>query len=165
MNQKGLFRQESVDAVETPEKLDEYVRAVRPRAWLVVVAVLLLLVALLLWSLLGTVRSTFPLQGVQEDRVFSGYILPRDALEIQLGMTVLFPDGTEGVVSDISHDIKTSEEIIAEVNNAMIVANFDLHDLNLKITVDCAEARKPAEAQTAQIVLREITPMDFLMGG
>lgn len=86
METKNIFRQSSIESAASPEHFDEYVRVVKPKVWLTIVAILLLFCALLVWALMGSIRSTFPLQGVQEDDTFFAFIMPRDALTIQPGM-------------------------------------------------------------------------------
>lgn len=50
----SIFRKTSLDRVNSPEQLDEYVRAASPSGWLVGGSVFLLIAGCLLWMLLGT---------------------------------------------------------------------------------------------------------------
>ncbi len=38
---ESLFRQESIDRMQSPEKTDEYIRVSTPRAWIFALALLL----------------------------------------------------------------------------------------------------------------------------
>ena len=51
----GLFRQKSMDRVSGPESLNDYIRVTTPSVWLVMIAIVLLLVGVLAWTILGRV--------------------------------------------------------------------------------------------------------------
>jgi hypothetical protein len=57
----NIFRQASLEKMSTPEKLDVLMTIARPRHWMALVSILLLLAAFFIWSVLGTV--TVKLQG------------------------------------------------------------------------------------------------------
>lgn len=53
-----LFREKSLQAVESPESLNDYLRVTSPGVWLVLAAVILLLVGAILWGIFGHIRTT-----------------------------------------------------------------------------------------------------------
>ena len=53
-----LFREKSLEAVESPESLNDYLRVTSPRIWIVMAAVIALLVGFILWGIFGHIRST-----------------------------------------------------------------------------------------------------------
>ena len=52
-----LFRKKSMDRVSSPEQLNDYIRVTSPSIWLVLLAIILLLVGMLAWSVFGTVET------------------------------------------------------------------------------------------------------------
>ena len=54
----SIFRQKSIDRVSSPEQLNDYSRVTSPSVWLVLLAIILLLLGLLAWSVFGTVKAT-----------------------------------------------------------------------------------------------------------
>ena len=50
-----LFRKKSLDRISSPEQLNDYIRVTTPTVWLVLLALVILLAGMLLWSILGTV--------------------------------------------------------------------------------------------------------------
>lgn len=50
-----LFRKRSLEQVNSPEELNDYIRVATPSVWLVLLATVILLVGMLAWSVLGTV--------------------------------------------------------------------------------------------------------------
>ena len=53
----SIFRQKSMDRVSSPEQLNDYIRVTTPSVWLVLLAVVVLLVGILAWSIFGTVEK------------------------------------------------------------------------------------------------------------
>lgn len=53
-----LFRKKSIDRVSSPEQLNDYIRVTTPSVWLVLLAVILLLIGMLIWSIFGQVTVT-----------------------------------------------------------------------------------------------------------
>ncbi len=52
----SIFRQKSLDRVSSPEQLNDYIRVTTPSVWLVLLALVLLLVGMLAWSVFGRVE-------------------------------------------------------------------------------------------------------------
>ena len=52
----SIFRQKSIDKVSSPEKLDDYIRVTTPSVWIVLIAIVMLLVGGIVWSVFGEVE-------------------------------------------------------------------------------------------------------------
>ncbi len=48
---KDLFRKESLEGLRSPEKLDEHLQVTNTSVWIVLIAILLLVVGFVVWSL------------------------------------------------------------------------------------------------------------------
>ena len=53
-----LFREKSLEAVESPESLNDYLRVTSPGVWLVMASVIVLLIGGILWGIFGHIRTT-----------------------------------------------------------------------------------------------------------
>ena len=53
-----LFREKSLEAVESPESLNDYLRVTSPGVWLVLAAVIAFLAGGILWGVFGHIRTT-----------------------------------------------------------------------------------------------------------
>ena len=49
----GIFRQESIDKVSSPEKLDDYIRVTTPSVWIALAAIVALLIGVIVWGCFG----------------------------------------------------------------------------------------------------------------
>lgn len=54
---KKIFREKSLERVESPEQLNDYIQVASPGVWLSLAACLLILLGLLVWSMFGTVEE------------------------------------------------------------------------------------------------------------
>ncbi len=61
---RQIFRKEALDRLASPEQLDQLMRVARPRAWVALAAVGLVLITALLWGFFGTIPTTVETQGV-----------------------------------------------------------------------------------------------------
>lgn len=52
-----LFRKKSLDRISSPEQLNDYLRVTNPSVWVVLLAVVILLAGLLIWSSVTTIES------------------------------------------------------------------------------------------------------------
>ena len=48
--QTSLFRKESVESIQSPEQLNDYMRVTNPSVWVVLIAVIVLLAGMLVWG-------------------------------------------------------------------------------------------------------------------
>ncbi len=53
----GIYREKSIKRVNQPEDLHDYIRVTTPSVWIVLIAVVLVLVAVLGWMIFGTVEE------------------------------------------------------------------------------------------------------------
>ncbi len=53
---KELFRKKSLEKISSPEKIDDYIRSVNIRLWLIAAACLLVLLSVLIWGVFGKVE-------------------------------------------------------------------------------------------------------------
>ena len=52
-----LFREKSLEAIESPESLNDYLRVTSPGIWLILSAVILLLIGCILWGIFGRIET------------------------------------------------------------------------------------------------------------
>lgn len=60
----NLFRKSVIDKLSSPEQLDRTINITTPMTWMLLIAVGLLLLALFIWSIFGTIPSTVSMQGI-----------------------------------------------------------------------------------------------------
>ena len=61
--EESIFRQKSLDRISSPEEIDNYIRVTRPSLWLALGVIILLLAALILWSITARIEATTVVDG------------------------------------------------------------------------------------------------------
>ena len=56
MSEKDTKRMTGSDKIDSPDKLNDYMRVLSPSVWLVLIATILLLAGALIWAVFGTVQ-------------------------------------------------------------------------------------------------------------
>ena len=56
--EKQVFRQKSLDRLESPEQLNDYIRVMNPGVWFLIASILVLLVGVVVWGVFGKIGKT-----------------------------------------------------------------------------------------------------------
>ena len=98
---QSLFRKKTVDKISSPEQLTEYLKVTSPRMWIILAAVIMVLLAVIVWGFIGRMETVKDVKVI----VTAGRarIVTLDSSELERGM-LLRIDGQEftvnGTVSD-----------------------------------------------------------------
>ena len=84
---KEIFREKSLQKIESPESLNDYIRVSKPGVWLLVAAIILLLIGACIWGLLGHVDTVVPARATVTDglAVCELSAVPPDVLSVKIG--------------------------------------------------------------------------------
>ena len=88
------FREKSIERIESPEKLNDYLRVTSPGVWLVLAAVIVMLVGVCIWGVFGRIQATVPAAIVTQDGE-SVCMVPMAALEGVIAQRTVTVDGKE----------------------------------------------------------------------
>lgn len=94
-----LFRKSSIDRVNSPEQLNEYIRVANPGVWFILAAVAILLVGVLFWGIFGTIETTIKTGAVVDGGTAVCYVSEENASRLEAGMAVSVNDVTGSVQS------------------------------------------------------------------
>ncbi len=56
--QNTLFRKKTLDRISSPEDLTDYLKVTNPSIWIILLAVIVLLAGIFVWSCVGTLETT-----------------------------------------------------------------------------------------------------------
>lgn len=80
-----LFREQSLARASSPDKLDQYIRVLNPRSWMVLAVLVLLFAALAAWALVATVPHTHTARGVVRNGELTAQIdLPDGEYDVEV---------------------------------------------------------------------------------
>ena len=52
----SIFREKSIERISSPDQMDDYIKVTTPSVWIALIAIVVLLIGILAWSILGTVE-------------------------------------------------------------------------------------------------------------
>ncbi len=165
---KSIFRQESLDRVESPEQLDQYIRVSTPSAWIMVSALLIASASLLIWSFTGSLPQTITVKGITsgEGEVYC-YMNPSDVQESMVGCQVqmTLPDNStmQGTVSEISSVPYSLEEVSEILEKDWIIDQLIDSDYVYQLKVDAETETGQDVIVQASIVTSEVKPITYVL--
>ena len=183
---KSLFRQESIDRMQSPEKSDEYIRVSTPKAWILALALSLIAAGVLVWGFTGSIPKTVTVQGVIYQGEYNGKKYDSEVVCLRpVGVAGPFLIGHEasitpangssfkGQVVDVLEDPFSYEEIeqLARSNWRLRVLWGDTEETayQYSLTIDYDDAVKnemhfaDRELVTVTVVLSDVKPITYIL--
>lgn len=152
-----IFRKTSLDRVNSPEQLNDYVRVSNPGVWMVLVAVIILLAGICVWGIFGHLETTVDAVGVCNDGVLTCYISDEDISAVKAGMKITV-NGTEYEIDSVSAaPVAVDENMDAY---ALHVGKLEAGQWVYTVTAD---AELENGTYTAKITTESISPISFVM--
>ena len=140
--------------------MDQYISANRTTNWMILIFVLTIISMVVVWAFIGNMKTTVSVTGIQENGHFVGYIMPKDALSLEVGMPMEYNGVQVGVLTSRGTTALSSDEIAVVVDNMYYLNQLDLHQYNLEIRAD-TDSSCPNGVITLDIVVGETRPFDF----
>ncbi len=104
----SIFREKSIQKVQSPDNLNEYIRVSNPGIWILMVSIVFLLLGLCIWGCFGQLRTVVSGQALCENGVVSCILPDENAAGVQPGMTAEL-GGQKGTVTQVSGNVCTIE--------------------------------------------------------
>ena len=168
MEKKSIFRKESLDRVESPEQLDQYIRVSKPSAWILVSALLAAAASLLIWGFTGSLPQTITVKGVTAQAgVIYCYVDPADVQESLEGceVQVTLPDNSTmtGRVAEMSSVPYSQEEVSEILKRDWVREQLVQSGYVYQLKVETAERPAQDIIVQASIVVSEVKPIAYVM--
>ena len=100
----SLFREKTIEKISSPEDLSEYVHVTRPSVWLMLVAVILMLAGMLVWSSFASIDSFATGTAVVKNGTMYIYFDNEQIAENVEGGMPVFAGETESRISSVGTD-------------------------------------------------------------
>ena len=152
-----LFREKSLEAIESPESMNDYLQVTSPGIWIVLVAVIAILIGAVLWGIFGRINTTVDVAVISSSEGQTCYV-PYDKLEGVMSAGLVTVDGHE---YSLRMDADTETVIISEATNPYIRVAGGLHigDVAVEIPV---EAGLPEGIYTGSVTTESLKPITLL---
>ncbi len=156
-NKKSLFRQKSMESIESPEVLDQYLRVTSPGVWVIFGAVIAILLGTFVWAIFGTIQSSVSVAVVM-DQDNQCALVPEEALQTVISERTVTVDGEAIELAPKSIEpVVVSEDWDVYV---MLAGKLSAGDIVYPIPVS---SHLEDGIYTGTIVTEKINPISFLL--
>lgn len=132
-----IFREKSIQRISSPEELNKYLKVTNPGIWAVLLAVIVLLAGLIIWSSVGTLETKAVGVAQADNGIVTVYVSGDRAEDIMEDMPVII-DGNESLLMNVHRD---------EYGRAVGNAVFNI----------------PDGKYNAEVIIERIRPISFLI--
>lgn len=168
----SLFRRESLDRIESPEKLDDYIRVSNPAVWMLLAVIVLLLAAAIVWATCVRLTDSIPTVVVAGDGIAVCYIPESQIGEIALGDGVALTasvsaDGgapIQGTVASISQQPLAPEQIALELADPYAMHRVNPVEWCYAVQIDLGGAQANG-IYDAHVTTATYSAFDLVFGG
>lgn len=164
--QNKLFNKSSMDRISSPEKLNDYIQVANPSIWLILGAAIILLVAVLVWGVFGSVSTTFTVKGVASGGNIVCYVNANEDIEVAEGMQVAITGDMKGTVTGEVTAVSASPLSYVEASSGIesdyAVYALNIADWNIQTTVSADSELTEGAIYTVAITTESIRPIDLV---
>ena len=152
-----LFREKSLEAIESPESLNDYLRVTSPGVWLALATVIVLLAGMILWGVFGRIDTTTTLAVSAREGQAVCYV-PYDVLEKVMAAGEVNVNGEMWALGEGGADVT----IISEETDPFVRVTGDLQvgDMTVKVPL---EAALENGVYAGTVVTERLKPFSLLM--
>lgn len=155
-NKQGLFRSKSIERIESPESMNDYLQVTSPGVWIVLASVIVFLVGACIWGIFGHIESTSKavVISANEETIC---LVPESALKSAIENRSVTIDGIEYELTPTTLD----PEVISENTNVYWILAGDLQvgDIVYKLSLS---QNMPEGVYSGTIVTETISPFSLL---
>ena len=152
-----LFRERSLEAIESPESMNDYLQVTSPGVWIILAAVIAILIGAVLWGIFGRINTSVNVAIVSSSEGQTCYV-PYEKLESVMTAGTVAVNGHEYA---LRLDVDTQTVIISESTNPYIrvTGDYQTGDVAVEIPV---EADFPEGIYTGTVTTESLQPISFL---
>ena len=151
----GIFRKKSLDKVQSPDDLNDFIKVTTPGVWLIIAAVIVLLIGAVVWGVFGNMDSSCPaFVSVNDGRAVVYFTADKSDVVLS-GVTVRVGE-TEGVVSSASSPVRT------DGTDSSVQYFAETHGHDDWICVSECEIDLPDGSYNGTIVTESFKPLSFI---
>ena len=170
---RSVFDFENEDRVESPERLNEYIRVANPGTWVMVSALLLVLAAFIAWGLIGTIPRSVTLKGVVDKSTGYSLDVVVDASQftgeslVGKEATYYLPSGAagKGKIVRTTDTPLSREEMAGVLESDFLASSLVYSDYSYILLLEPEEdlTEHGLEIGQVTIIVDEVRPVSFLL--
>ena len=156
---QSIFREKSLEAIESPDRIDDYLRVTSPGVWVTLSAVIVLLIGAVIWGIFGHIDSTTTAAVVSEEDG-AECLVPQEALEAVLEHRTVTVNGED-------HELNPSvlePQTVGEDTDVYVLLAGNLKPGDIVYPVDLTEPLEEEGVFEGTLVTETLTPISLLFG-
>lgn len=154
-----LFREKSLERVSSPEQLNDYIRIANPSIWMALIAVVLLLMGICVWSVFGKLDTVLAVGAITDGDQTVCYVKETDIDSVSSGMKVRIGDETYAISEIALQPVQVGETFPEYLAHLGGIAQGEWA---YAVVLD-GTAGTDGGIYEAQIVTESIAPISFVM--
>ncbi len=157
MDNNGLFRQNSLDKISSPEQLNDYISVTSPGIWMLLSGIVLVLVGALVWCTFGKLETRIKVPAVVNGGTAVLYVEAEDISKIKEGQKVEL-DKYGGSVTSVGINGEKAYEVLSDI----ALTEYGYTAVDILYSVE-SEVSAPDGVYPADIVIDSVSPSAFLL--
>jgi hypothetical protein len=153
-----LFREKSMESIDSPESMNDYLQVTSPGVWIVLTAIIAILIGAILWSIFGRINTSVNVAVVSSSEGQACYV-PYDDLEGVMSAGIVTVDKNDYA---LQMDADTETVIISQETNPYIRVAGGLHIGDVAVLIP-VEAGLPQGIYTGSVTTESLQPITLLI--
>ena len=159
MNKKKthIFRTKSIEKIESPESMTDYLQVTSPGVWLVLIAIVIFLIGICFWGIFGYIDSTAKVAVISTNNR-AVCLVPENALNSAIENRVITIDGID---HELSPDVLEPMVVSADTNVYWILAgDLKIGDIIYQIPLSQS---LPEGVYSGIIITETLSPFSLIL--
>jgi hypothetical protein len=163
--EKTVFRKSSMESLNSPEQLNDYIKAASPAVWIILAAIIALLCAVFAWIYFGCIYTRVQGVAVNDNGILSCYVRAEDMLKAGDSVKVSV-NGTDYTVTEIIPGPFKLDPAGSAVDQIIsTIGGFNGDEWLIKLSLSDNTGIPELTVEGAVITIEEIRPLSFITGG
>ena len=153
----GLFREKSLEAIESPEKLNDYLHVTSPGVWLVLAAAIAVLLGFTIWGIFGRIETNVTVAVRAENGGTVCYVPFEELKNVTEAGQVKIGEDTYAIDTDAAvNTVLVSEEMNPYLR---LAGGFSIGDIAVEMALN---ARLDEGVYTGTVTTESLRPLTLL---
>lgn len=157
--EKNIFRKSSLDRISSPEQLTDYIRVTNPSVWVILIAVAILLISVLIWSIFGVLPDTLKVNAMVQDGRAICYVDEGTASKLDAGMPIQVGE-TSGIITGVSTLPVSAARLGEEIPDDFVLSRLITGEWNFPVQAEVPGLEDGLYEMV--ITIDNIKPISFL---
>ena len=145
-----VFRPQALGRLQTADDLDAYIQVTSPSGWIVLVASIVFLVSIIIWSNTALVPTTRTFSGLQNGEYINAWVDEATFHNIKEGQTTAKVAGVKARLIDIDDTPMSRSEILTYLQYDYLTSSAITYDWNYLIVLKLEDELKVNQRSEAQ---------------